>query len=146
MLQYDFTQQTDFEVARTFGQQFAEQLLEVEVNRWQGPIESGYGLHLVRVNEKIDARLPELAAVIDKVRTDWMGKGFPEIGSPNGPVKQNTDGTTDVYFRPKAPKGMASNWIQTVAGRGWFTALRLYNPQKPWFDKTWRPGEIELVN
>ena len=37
------------------------------------------------------------------------GKGFPKDGSPNGPVKQNADGTTDVYFGPKAPKGMASN-------------------------------------
>lgn len=73
------------------------------------------------------------------------GKGFTKDGSPNGAVKQNADGTTDVYFGPKAPEGMASNWIQTAPGRGWFTILRLYDPQKPWFDKTWRPGEIELV-
>ncbi|MHC4204779.1 MAG: DUF1214 domain-containing protein [Planctomycetota bacterium] len=73
------------------------------------------------------------------------GKGFPKDGSPNGPVKQNADGTTDVYFGPKPPKSMASNWIQTAPGRGWFTVLRLYSPLQPWFDKTWRPGEIELV-
>ena len=73
------------------------------------------------------------------------GKGFPKDGSPNGPVQQNADGTTDIYFGPKPPEGMASNWIQTVPGRGWFTILRLYSPLQPWFDKTWRPGEIELV-
>jgi hypothetical protein len=73
------------------------------------------------------------------------GKGFPEDGSPNGAVQQNADGTTDVYFGPEAPEGMASNWIQTAPGRGWFTTLRLYSPLQPWFDKTWRPGEIELV-
>jgi hypothetical protein len=73
------------------------------------------------------------------------GKGFPKDGSPNGPVQQNADGTTDVYFGPEAPEGLASNWIQTAPGRGWFTALRLYSPLQPWFDKTWRPGEIELV-
>jgi len=28
--------------------------------------------------------------------------------------------------------------------QGWFTILRLYGPLEPWFDKTWRPGEIEL--
>ncbi|MEE9366876.1 MAG: hypothetical protein V3W44_09335, partial [Dehalococcoidales bacterium] len=39
---------------------------------WQGPVESGYGLHLVRISEKIDSRIPELASVIDKVRTDFM--------------------------------------------------------------------------
>ena len=73
------------------------------------------------------------------------GKGFPDAGSPNGPVKQNADGSTDIYFGPEAPEGKKSNWIQTVPGRGWFTLLRLYSPLQPWFDKTWRPGEIELV-
>ena len=38
-----------------------------------------------------------------------------------------------------------SNWIQTVPGKGWFTILRLYGALEPWFDQTWRPGEIELV-
>ena len=72
MLQYDFTLETPFEVARLFGQGFAEQIFQLETNGWQGPIESGYGLHLVLINEKVDARMPELAAVIDKVRTDYM--------------------------------------------------------------------------
>ena len=72
MLQYDFTLETPFEIARLFGQGFAELLFQLDTGGWQGPVESGYGLHLVRINEKIDARMPELASVIDKVRTDWM--------------------------------------------------------------------------
>jgi peptidyl-prolyl cis-trans isomerase C len=72
MMQYDLTLETPYEVARLFGQGFAEQVFQAEVNNWQGPIESGYGLHLIYINEKVDARMPELAAVIDKVRTDWM--------------------------------------------------------------------------
>jgi peptidyl-prolyl cis-trans isomerase C len=72
MLQYDFVQETPFEVERLFGKGFAEQLFKSEINTWQGPIESGYGLHLVRVSEKVDARMPELTFVIDKVRTDLM--------------------------------------------------------------------------
>jgi hypothetical protein len=51
----------------------------------------------------------------------------------------------DIYFGPKPPAGKESNWIQTVPGRGWFTILRLYGPVEPWFDKTWRPGDIVLV-
>jgi len=39
---------------------------------------------------------------------------------------------------------MESNWVQTVPGQGWNTILRLYGPLQSWFDKTWRPGEIEL--
>ena len=72
MMQYDFVQETPFEVERLFGKVFAEQLFTLETNTWQGPIESGYGLHLVRIGEKVDSRMPELASVIDKVRTDLM--------------------------------------------------------------------------
>ncbi len=72
MLQYDFDQETPFEVERLFGKVFANQLFTLETNTWLGPIESGYGLHLVRISEKIDSSIPELALVIDKVRTDLM--------------------------------------------------------------------------
>jgi hypothetical protein len=37
------------------------------------------------------------------------------------------------------------NWIQTVSGKSWKSMFRLYGPLQPWFDKTWRPGEIELM-
>jgi len=72
MLEYDFAQETPYEVERLFGKNFAEQLFTLKANAWQGPIESGYGLHLVRISEKTDARMPELASVIEKVRTDLM--------------------------------------------------------------------------
>ena len=42
-----------------------------------------------------------------------------------------------------APAGKASNRIQIDPGKGFFTILRLYNPLPPFFDKTWRPSEIE---
>ncbi|HZO25555.1 MAG TPA: DUF1254 domain-containing protein [Chloroflexota bacterium] len=67
------------------------------------------------------------------------------LSSESGTVKSNSDGSVDVYFGPQAPQGKESNWIQTVPGKGWFTLLRLYGALEPWFDKTWRPGEIELV-
>jgi hypothetical protein len=37
---------------------------------------------------------------------------------------------------------VCSNWVQTIPNKGWNTILRLYGPLEPWFDKTWRPGEI----
>ena len=74
MMQYTFTLETPFQVVRLFGQEFAKQLFQLETNSWKGPIESSYGLHLVRINEKVDARMPEPASVIDKVRTDWMSE------------------------------------------------------------------------
>jgi len=70
---------------------------------------------------------------------------FPSKQSQRDKLIANEDGSTDLYFGPKAPAGMEANWIQTVPGKGWFSLLRLYSPTEAWFDKTWRPGEIELV-
>ncbi|MGB7204185.1 MAG: DUF1214 domain-containing protein, partial [Anderseniella sp.] len=50
------------------------------------------------------------------------------------------------YFGPKAPEGQENNWIQSVPGKGWNMLIRLYGPEQPWFDKTWRPGDPELVD
>lgn len=72
-------------------------------------------------------------------------KQFPALGSNDAGVVQNEDGSTDIYFGPVAPEGKESNWLQTVPGKGWNVIMRLYGPLEPWFDKTWRPGEIELM-
>ena len=64
------------------------------------------------------------------------------LSSEMGTVQSNPDGSVDVYFGPEPPVGKENNWIQTVPGKGWFTIFRLYSPLEPWFDKTWRPGEI----
>jgi hypothetical protein len=70
---------------------------------------------------------------------DW-----PAISSQTKGLLINQDGSVDVYFGPIAPSGRAkNNWIQTIPDKGWNTLLRLYGPLQPWFDKTWRPGEIE---
>lgn len=70
---------------------------------------------------------------------------FPSINSYKKDLEKNSDGSVDIYFGPKAPAGQERNYIQTVPGKGWWTILRLYGPLEPWFEKTWRPGEIELV-
>jgi hypothetical protein len=68
---------------------------------------------------------------------------FPSLNSYGKDLAKNADGSVDIYFGPKPPTGKESNWIQTVSGKSWNTILRLYGPLQPWFDKTWRPGEIE---
>ncbi|MCB2019827.1 MAG: DUF1254 domain-containing protein [Burkholderiaceae bacterium] len=69
---------------------------------------------------------------------------FPSVSSQNKGVQKNADGSIDVFFGPKAPAGKEANWVQTIPGQTWFTILRLYGPLEPWFNKSWRPGEIEL--
>ncbi len=68
----------------------------------------------------------------------------PSVSSQDKGFKTNADGSVDVWFGPKAPAGFENNWVQTIPGKGWFMILRLYGPLEPWFDKSWRPGEIEL--
>lgn len=76
-------------------------------------------------------------------------QGYPRAGSqsyPSPAAEPNPDGSTTVYFSPEQPEGLArGNWIQTDPEKGWFVILRLYSPLEPFFDKSWRPGEIELV-
>jgi hypothetical protein len=70
---------------------------------------------------------------------------FPSLSSQSPGIAVNNDGSVDVYFGPTAPTGSEKNWIQTVPGKGWNVIMRLYGPLEPWFDKTWRPGEIESM-
>jgi hypothetical protein len=70
---------------------------------------------------------------------------FPSVSSFTKDLQVNPDGSVDLYFGPKPPPGKASNWVQTAPGTSWNTILRLYGPLEPWFDKTWRPGEIEHI-
>lgn len=70
---------------------------------------------------------------------------FPSVSSQTQGLLVNADGSVDIYFGLKSPAGKEKNWVQTIPGKGWNTILRLYSPLEPWFDQTWRPGEIELM-
>lgn len=70
---------------------------------------------------------------------------FPSRNNKRDQLIVNADGSVDLYFGPTAPAGKEANWIATVPTKGWFALFRLYGPLEPWFEKTWRPGEIELV-
>jgi hypothetical protein len=68
------------------------------------------------------------------------------IDSNQPTMKKNPDGSATIWFGPKAPGGQEGNWVQTMPGKGRNTLLRLYGPLEPWFDKTWKPGDFELVD
>ncbi|MDV6292713.1 DUF1214 domain-containing protein [Rhodococcus aetherivorans] len=74
---------------------------------------------------------------------------FSKVGSQGYPRRAATadpDGSTTVHFAPELPDGVPDgNWIQTTPGRGWCVCLRLYSPLQPFFDKSWRPGELDEV-
>ena len=88
------------------------------------------------------------SVIVYDVQTRSMlqtNQAAPSVSSQNKDVKINADGSVDVYFGPNAPKGMEGNWVETIPGKGWFMILRLYGPLEPWFDGSWKPGEITLV-
>jgi hypothetical protein len=68
---------------------------------------------------------------------------FPYVSSQTKGLQVNSDGSVDVYFGPTALAGKENNWVQTIPRKGWNIILRLHMPTQPWFDKTWRPGEME---
>jgi len=74
---------------------------------------------------------------------------FPRAGSqayPTPAAVADADGSMTVWFGPAKPDGVPDgNWIKTDPERAWFALLRFYNPLPAFFDKSWRPGEIELV-
>jgi hypothetical protein len=70
------------------------------------------------------------------------GQRLPGRNSRRDELTANDDGSVDIVFGPDEPSALASNWVQTVAGKGWFVLLRLYGPLRPWFDGVWKPGDI----
>jgi hypothetical protein len=50
----------------------------------------------------------------------------------------------DIYFGPQAPQGKESNWVPTKPGGQFEILFRLYGPEKPLFDKTWKLPDLFL--
>lgn len=55
----------------------------------------------------------------------------------------NEDGTVDLYFAPKPPKGKEANWVPT--GEDWFSIFRFYGPEKALFDKSFVLPDFKKV-
>ena len=70
-------------------------------------------------------------------------QAWPSVFSNNKNLIYNKDGSIDTWFGPEAFKGKECNCVKTIPGQQWYMILRLYYPLESWFDKSWRPGEIE---
>jgi hypothetical protein len=63
MLPGEFEMATQTEIAYSFGERFAEDIVLQEPGGWRGPVYSPYGVHLLKISERIEARLPALAEI-----------------------------------------------------------------------------------
>jgi len=68
-----------------------------------------------------------------------------DLSSRTEGLIKNADGSVDLYFGPKAPKGKESNWIQTNTGESFFVYLRLYGPEKAYFDHTFPMNKVKKL-
>ncbi|MNE26050.1 hypothetical protein D3C80_1194010 [compost metagenome] len=84
----------------------------------------------VTVYNITDGTMPETAQLMPSIN------GFNK-------VKTNDDGSIDIYFGPSKPAAAPdSNWIQTVSGRNFLVALRLYGTGVEFFDQSWKPDDV----
>lgn len=73
-LPMEITGSRESEVSRLFGEVFTETLKGMETGRWDGPVPSGYGLHLVFIEERTAGRTPELSEVRAAVEREWLSE------------------------------------------------------------------------
>jgi hypothetical protein len=71
LLEHKFESLPASEAVKQFGEKFAAKLGELSPNQWQGPIDSGYGVHFVWISERTEGRVPALTEVRDAVRREW---------------------------------------------------------------------------
>jgi hypothetical protein len=107
---------------------------------------SGEHIYTLHVPANVPAKQYWSAIAYDS-ETNAFVRESPVVGldSYNQAMKRNADGSVDIAFGPKAPAGKESNWVYTAPGRGWFAGFRLYDPDKPFFDKAWTLADVEKM-
>lgn len=80
-LPYQYQSLTKTEIGNLFGPEFANRLFEIRPEQWTGPVESGYGVHLVLVRERVEERMPRLAEVRETVRREWLSERCREANN-----------------------------------------------------------------
>jgi len=69
------TDASEDDLVRTFGNEFRDTVVSLPVGQWQGPVESGFGLHLVKITHREDSRIPEWTEVGARIATDLAYEG-----------------------------------------------------------------------
>jgi len=79
MLQLYYPERTEADISKLFGGGFARSVGELDVGAWQGPVLSGYGVHLVYVHARETFPEPAFANVRDRVAQDWEAAKREEL-------------------------------------------------------------------
>ena len=68
----DFESSSETDIARALGDDFVPKLLGLTLREWSGPLRSGFGYHLVQVNDRVEGRIPSLAEIRESVLQGWQ--------------------------------------------------------------------------
>jgi hypothetical protein len=103
LLEHGYAAVSTREITGLFGDAFATAIEGLAPGAWHGPIASGYGVHLVRVDARTEGRLPELAEVRDAVRREWNNARRKEL--------------TDAFYREMLERyTVIIEWPEPAAG------------------------------
>jgi parvulin-like peptidyl-prolyl isomerase len=73
MLQNYYADRTSEQIAKEFGPVFAQALVRTDAGSWQGPVESGFGWHLLFIDSRVPGRQPAFSEIESEVKTAWLG-------------------------------------------------------------------------
>jgi hypothetical protein len=68
------------------------------------------------------------------------------VASISPGIQKNSDGSVEIFFGPKPPADKETNWVPTDPNRKFELLFRLYGPEKPLFDKSWKLPDVEKVS
>ncbi len=84
--------------------------------------------------------------IYDPTSRSLLDSGGKITVSSLGKPEVNADGSVDVHFGPKPPKGNTANWIKTDPDKGFFAVFRFYGPEQAYIDKSWVLNDFEKMN
>jgi hypothetical protein len=107
----------------------------------------GGGTYRLTVPANAPVRNYWSATVYDR-ETHALVKNMPSASraSISPGIQKNADGSVDIYFGPKAPDGKEANWVPTDPVRKFELLFRLYGPEKPLFDHSWKLPDVEKIS
>ena len=86
-----------------------------------------------------------LALYDNESRAPIQNRGGDSARSSHDKLKPNADGSVDLYFGPKAPDGLESNWIETVASKEFYIKFRFDTPKGDQQPLSWTMPDVELM-
>ena len=115
MLPYECTFATRSDIARSFGEAFAREVVDLDPGGWKGPLSSGLGVHLVQVTDRVEGRLPALDQIRTQVEREYMAQRRQEL--KDKAYARLREGY-EVVIQPPAAGGKAGEAVAAIRTAG----------------------------